>query len=70
MKSKQFISTTTNFFHLEKIPFRTISDFGIASEIPYNSITTRRCGIRFSELRENQISRIEFFINNYTTGEA
>jgi hypothetical protein len=59
-----------NYFHLEKIPFRTISDFGIASEIPYNSITTRRCGVRFGELGQGQISRIEYFIHNYTIAEA
>jgi hypothetical protein len=59
-----------NYFHLEKIPFRAISDFGIAGEIPFNSITTRRCGVRFGELRESQISGIEYFINNHTFGEA
>jgi hypothetical protein len=59
-----------NSFHLEKIPFRTISDFVITSEISVNFITTRRCGVRFGELGQDQVSRIEFFINNHTFGEA
>ncbi len=55
-------------FQLEKISFKIVSDHRIESEMPFRYITTRRCGIRFGELEKDQISRIEYFINNHTIG--
>jgi hypothetical protein len=57
-------------FHLKKLPFKTIADFEITSEIPLNSLQTRRCGVQFGKLTKSQISQLDFFIKNHTIGEA
>ena len=57
-------------FHLKKLPFKAITDFEITSEIPLNSLQTRRCGVQFGKLTKSQISQLDFFIKNHTIGEA
>ncbi|NVM21601.1 MAG: PilZ domain-containing protein [Desulfobacterales bacterium] len=54
-----------NGFHLDKIQFETVSDFEIR-EVPFSSITMRRCGVRFGELTDNQVSQLEHFLRSYT----
>jgi c-di-GMP-binding flagellar brake protein YcgR len=58
----------TNFY-LDEVPVKTISDFELPYKLPTNSMTARRCSVQFVNLTDNQKSRIEFFINNYTKGE-
>jgi hypothetical protein len=62
------IFLTDNSFYLEEVPVINVSDFQIAGEFPFSSITTRRHGVQFGELTHNQISRLEYFIRNHTTG--
>jgi hypothetical protein len=57
-------------FYLEKVPIRTILDFEISDTLAASSVATRRCGLRFEDLTPDQASQIDFFIQNYGTGEA
>jgi len=57
-------------FHLEKVPFNTISDFELTSELPLSSIIMRRCGVQFGELTQDQVSQLGYFIQNHTVGEV
>ena len=61
--------TETNF-HLDEVPIRTVLDLETADRLPSTSITVRRCGVQFVNLTDEQRSQIQFFINNYTIGEA
>jgi hypothetical protein len=56
-------------FYCEKIPVKTISDFEVPDETRVNSIATRRRSVQFGELTEDQISQLEYFIQNLTKGE-
>ena len=57
-------------FRLDKIPFETISDFKIANEAPFKFIEMRRSGVQFGELRPEQMSQLEYFIQNHAIGEV
>jgi len=56
-------------FHLTKIPFKTISDQE-AKEVPFSTLTMRRCGLQYGKLTPSQISQLQHFIRNCTTGEV
>lgn len=56
-------------FYCDNVPVKTISDFEVADETPVSSITTRRRGVQFGELTQDQISQLEYFIQNHTIGE-
>jgi len=57
-------------FRLEKVPAKTVSDLKTTKYFPYSSTKTRRQGVQFGELTRNQISKLDDFIKNYTTGEV
>ncbi len=57
-------------FSLKNASFKTASDFYIDSKLPFSTIIIRRCGGRFADLTDNQISQLDRFILNYTIGEA
>lgn len=57
-------------FRLEKVPAKTVSDLKTSKYFPYSSTITRRQGVEFGELTRSQISKLEHFIKNYTTGEV
>ena len=57
-------------FRLEKVPAKTISDLKTTKYFPYSSTKTRRQGVQFGELTRNQISKLDHFIKNCTTGEV
>jgi len=59
-----------NNFHIDKVPFETISDFEIANKVPFSSITMRRRGVQFGKLTDKQISQLDYFIRNYAIGEV
>jgi len=58
-----------NSFHLRHIPFETISDLK-TNRVPFSSITIRRSGVQFGELTHDQISQLEYFIQNHTISKA
>ena len=56
-------------FHLNDVPFRTVTDFGIR-QAPFPSVTMRRSNIQFNHLTDLQVSQLQNFIENYAIGEA
>jgi hypothetical protein len=59
-----------NGFQLEHIAFKTIYDLRATKEFPFSATRIRRRGGRFVALDPDQISGLEYLIQNYTTGEA
>lgn len=57
-------------FYVGKIPFKTVSDFEMATQAPSCSVTMRRTGVKFKKLTHHQASQLEYFIQNHTLGEA
>jgi hypothetical protein len=57
-------------FHLEGVPVKTILDFEVTDESSSSCTRTRRCGLQFGDLTNDQQSQLEFFIQNYHTGET
>ena len=60
------IFLTNQGFYLERIPSNTISDFKIHKRFSHSSMPTRRCGVKFGALSPFQVSRLDYFIRNYT----
>jgi hypothetical protein len=52
--------------YLEKVPFKAISDLKLVKKKFNGSIPMRRLGVQFGELKQSQISQLEYFIGNYT----
>ena len=55
-------------FRLENLPAKTISDISIKS--PFALTKTRRHGVQFADLNENQTAGLKDYIENYATGLA
>jgi hypothetical protein len=56
-----------NHFYLYKVPCKIISDSKLYKNHP-SPISMRRCGVQFGELTQSQISQLQYFMQNYTTG--
>jgi hypothetical protein len=56
-------------FCLREVRFKTAWDFEIPNELPVNSETMRRSGVRFKKLRRSQRSQLKCFIENHTLGQ-
>ena len=56
--------------NLIKLKVKTISDYQIPNEFLLDVIPLRRCGAQFAELTKDQISQLENFIENDSTGES
>ena len=56
-------------FYLHKLPIKSISDLETA-RMPFGSMTPRRRSVQFEELRDDQVSQLEYFIQNHTTGDV
>lgn len=65
----RIVGSTGPFLHLEKIPCEVVYDLEIGGERE-SRLEARRCGVRFSDIPEDQLSRLNLFIQNYTTGAA
>ncbi|MFH0725365.1 MAG: PilZ domain-containing protein [Pseudomonadota bacterium] len=52
--------------YIHKIPVRTISDFEIKNELPFNTIAKRQQGVCFETLTEEQEKQVEFLIRCHT----
>jgi hypothetical protein len=55
-------------FYLRKVPFKAIADFRIAHQGPYLHNAVRRCSVEFAGLTLKQVSQLQYFIQNHTTG--
>lgn len=60
------ILLATNGICLERLKFKTISDFKIANKSPYSSITVRRRGVQFEALTQHQMSQLLDFLHKHT----
>jgi len=56
-------------FYLDKVPFKTIIERDVDLEFPDHSLTMKQCGVKFDELTEDQISRLDYLIDKYASGE-
>jgi hypothetical protein len=57
-------------FHVNNIPFQTVSDYEVVKGGPLTSLTTRQSGLRFGRLTPTQRTLLEYFIKNHTLGES
>jgi hypothetical protein len=57
-------------FHLDKVPFKIVSDQKIPESLCPGSLKMRRCAVQFGELTQKQLRQLEDFILSYTVGEA
>lgn len=55
-------------FYLPRVPSKIIYDIEIVEE--YQSVERRRCGLQFGALTKEQAAKLDFFLENYTTGTA
>ena len=55
---------------LDNVPFKKVTDFEIKSEFSFSSIRMRQIGLQFGELTPEQQTRLNYFIQNHTIGEA
>lgn len=65
--TKVDIFLTNNGFHLAGIPCTIIYDVK-ESTFGLNEVSPYRCGLGFGRVDEEQQNKMEFFINNHTTG--
>jgi hypothetical protein len=70
--SKRDISLWVNEFHVSDIPCKMVYDIPVQPPPEYEllslNIKTRRCGIQFESLTENQKGQLEFLLKTYTKG--
>ena len=61
------IFLSSNGFHMSGVPCTIVND---KKECVYTSqgIALYRCGLKFEKLNEKHKKKLEFFLNNYTTG--
>jgi hypothetical protein len=64
------IFVTDNDFYLGAVPFKTVCDLQVAGRAASSPMTMRRCGVRFGKLTGKQNAQLEYFIRQYTLGEA
>lgn len=59
-------------FYLSKIPSKIIYDNQIREQNQkfISLFETRQCGLQFGELRQDQATQLEFFLNNHTTATS
>ena len=71
--SKRDISLWANEFHVSDIPCKMVYDIPVKPPPEYEllsfHIKTRRCGIQFESLTENQRGQLEFLLKTYTKGK-
>jgi hypothetical protein len=52
--------------YMQRIQFKTVSDFQIPNKSPFSPIIMRRHGVQFGELTPHQASKLDNFIRQYT----
>ena len=60
---------TDSSFRLIDVSCQCIWDLAIY-EIPTTFLHKRRCGVQFGKLTPTQVSQLEYFIQNHTTGRV
>lgn len=59
-----------NGFYLEKMPYTLIEDNLIDEGSLFTSIMMRQRRVHFSELTQNQLAQLDYYLQNRTNGEA
>ena len=54
---------------LKDVPSKKISDLHIDNKLPFSTFSIRQAGIQFNELNDSQLSQLDNFMRDYTTGE-
>jgi len=57
-------------FHLDRVPFRTVSERELDVELPDHAMTMKQCGVKFDRLTQEQIEGLDLLIGKYTRGRA
>jgi hypothetical protein len=57
-------------FHLDKVPFKTVSDQKMPKRLCPGPQTMRRCCVQFGELTQTQALKLEEFILKHTIDES
>lgn len=69
MSDKEFTSVdvflSKNGFHLYNVPCTIVYDV-IDSTSSLQAISQHRCGLKFEGIKEDQMEKLEFFLNNHT----
>jgi hypothetical protein len=72
--SKRDVFLWVNKFSLSKIACRVIYDIPMGTPPEYESLPihfiTRRCGVQFETLSEDQRTQLDFFLKTYTKGRV
>lgn len=72
--SRRDILLWVNGFRLSKLPGRIVYDIPLPPPNEYQELiihlVTRRCGIQFEALSEDQASQLDFFLKTYTKGRV
>ncbi len=65
--SESDILFAQNGFHLKKVSFKTVADYKAVSEFPFSSLVMRQQNVQFREISPYQTSRLDYFIEKYTS---
>jgi hypothetical protein len=72
--SKRDVSLWVDNYRMADIPCRVVYDIPISEPPEYDYLSvhfeTRRCGIQFGELTENQETQLDFFLKTHTKGNV
>jgi len=72
--SKSDVSLWVDNYSVADIPCRVVYDIPISEPPEYDYLTvhfrTRRCGVEFGKLTENQETQLDFFLKTHTKGKV
>jgi hypothetical protein len=55
-------------FCLEKVPFKSLTELELQkATIGLRTVAMKRCDVQFGDLTPQQMSQLEYFLQNYTT---
>lgn len=63
------IFTQDDKFHLREIPFKIVSETDVEDRIPSSSLQKKQINGVFLELTDDQVSQLEYFLDNYILAE-
>jgi len=72
--SRKTLFLWANEFSMSKVPCKVIYDILMPTPEEFESLAirfiTRRCGVEFEALIEDQMAQLDFFLKTYTKGTA
>ena len=61
----EIFSISDDFF-LRKLPVKTVLDFEVDTQVPFNSLPQRQASLQFRELNHHQKILLQYFFQKYT----